>query len=186
MPNCAPNRSAKLQQRLAGRLEQQVVEHALVLPDQRVERVRQGEDQMKYGTGSSAGRLLVQPVHGRRALALRAMAVAAGVGHEMFAPHSGTGNAARPARGVRQAARAREHFPLVGRERSVRRRSARQGHGRRICPSVGRGVTIGGRQLGKVQQLQRAFNLGQPFLPHVQVGAGGGQAARGPAAVARP
>ena len=93
-----------------------------VLADQAVEGVRQREDQMEIGRGQQRGRLLCQPGHGRRALTVRTMAVAATVGHDVFAPAMGTiehlaAQRARPAAG--QSA---ERFPLVGRKAQRRRR----------------------------------------------------------------
>lgn len=41
----------ELQQGLGGRVKEQVVERPAVLPDQRIERVREGEDQVEVGDG---------------------------------------------------------------------------------------------------------------------------------------
>lgn len=73
----------KLQQSLAGRREQEVIKSPLVLLDQRVEHMRQREDQVEVGHWQQSLLLLFEPAVGCLALAERAMAVAAGVRHEM-------------------------------------------------------------------------------------------------------
>src|SRR5690606_29333224 len=75
---------AELQERLRGGVKQQFEERGAVLPDQRVERVRQREDQMKIRHRQQRRRLLRQPVHCRRALAVRTMTVATTVSHDVF------------------------------------------------------------------------------------------------------
>ena len=76
---------AKLQQGLAGGAEQQGVEGALVLLDQRVERVRQREHQVEIRHRQERRLLFGQPVSGRLPLAQRAVPVAAGMRHKMRA-----------------------------------------------------------------------------------------------------
>ena len=66
-------------QRLGGGLEQEVVDDGLVLEGDVADRGRQGEDHMVVGNRQQLGLALGQPLPRRRALALRAMAVAAGV-----------------------------------------------------------------------------------------------------------
>jgi hypothetical protein len=76
---------AKLQQRLAGGGKEQLEERATVLPDKSVEAVGQGEDQVEVRDGQERGLLLFEPIDGQSALALRAMAVATTVRHEVLA-----------------------------------------------------------------------------------------------------
>ncbi len=64
---------------LGAGLEQQVIDHSLVLIGDIGDRRRQGEDQVEVGHGQQLGFALGEPVPGRRTLALGAMAVAAGV-----------------------------------------------------------------------------------------------------------
>src|SRR5260370_19468581 len=74
---------AKRQQGLAGRGEQERIEGALVLPDERVEHMRQREDQVEVRHWQERVLLLFEPAVSGLALAERAMAVAAGVRHKM-------------------------------------------------------------------------------------------------------
>jgi hypothetical protein len=67
------------QQRLGRRLEQQVVDHRLVVVSDGGDRGRQGEDDVEVGPRQELGFALRQPVPGGGALALRAVAVAARV-----------------------------------------------------------------------------------------------------------
>src|SRR4051795_6440307 len=60
-------------------LEQDVVDHGLVLQGDRRHRRRQGEDDMKIGDGQEFGPAIGQPLQPRETLALRAVPVAAGV-----------------------------------------------------------------------------------------------------------
>jgi hypothetical protein len=77
---------------------------------------------MEIRDGQQRGRLLFEPVHSRRALTVRTMAIAATVGHDVFAPAVGTierlrAQRARPAEGQHA-----ERFPLVGRKAQRPRR----------------------------------------------------------------
>src|SRR6266446_1911756 len=74
---------AELQQGLAGRGKQERVERALVLLEERVEQVRQRENQVEVRHWQERTLLLFEPAVSRLALAERAMAVAAGVRHKM-------------------------------------------------------------------------------------------------------
>ena len=67
------------QQRLGRGLEQQVIDHRLVLVGDVGDRGRQGEDEVEVGHGQEIGLALRQPVPCGGALTLRAVAVAAGV-----------------------------------------------------------------------------------------------------------
>ncbi len=66
-------------QRLGGGLEQQVVDHGLVVEGDGGERPRQGEDDVEVRHGQKVGLALGEPGPGCRALAIGAVAVAAGV-----------------------------------------------------------------------------------------------------------
>ena len=66
-------------QGLGGGLEQQVIDHGLVLEGDGGDLGRQGEDDMEIGRGQQVRLAFRQPDLGRRTLTLRAMAVAAGV-----------------------------------------------------------------------------------------------------------
>ena len=66
-------------QRLGGGPEQEVVDGGLVLEGDGADRRRQGEDDVVVGNRQQLGLALVEPLPRRRALALRAMAVAAGI-----------------------------------------------------------------------------------------------------------
>ena len=76
----------ELQKRRAHALEEQRVEGAGVLCDERVERVREGEDDMEIGHWQQVLLLPLQPLAGVGSLAVRAMPVAAAVGHEVVVP----------------------------------------------------------------------------------------------------
>ena len=107
-------------QRLGGGLEQQVVDRGLVLIGDVADRRRQREDHVVIGDGQQLGLALGQPSLRRRALALRAMPIAAAVvGDE------------RRARSLRSARHARRG-PPCGSSRSPTSPSIGQGsHGRR-------------------------------------------------------
>jgi hypothetical protein len=64
---------------LGTRLEQQVVDHALVLIGDLGDPRWQGEDQVEVSDGQQFGLAIGQPAPGRRALAFGAVAIAAGV-----------------------------------------------------------------------------------------------------------
>ena len=66
------------------RVEQQGVQPGAILLDQRIKFMRQREHQMEVGNGQERFGLLVQPVKPIGPLAGGAMAVTAGVRHEMF------------------------------------------------------------------------------------------------------
>ena len=95
--------------RLGGGLEQKVVNHGLVLIGDVADRRRQREDHMVIWGGQQLGLALGQPSPRRRALALRAMPVAAAVVRDDFV---GAVFAARdmPAEGRRAAALDRRHY----------------------------------------------------------------------------
>jgi hypothetical protein len=76
---------SKLQERLAGRRKEQLEERWPVLPEQPVECVRQGEDQMEIRDGQQRRFLLFQPIYCPGALALRTVTIAATVRHEVLA-----------------------------------------------------------------------------------------------------
>src|SRR5271165_1747709 len=71
-------------QRLGRRPEQEVVDGGLVLERDRADRRRQGEDDVIVGNRQEFGPALGEPLPRRRALALRAVAVAAGVVGDAF------------------------------------------------------------------------------------------------------
>ena len=66
-------------QRLGGGPEQEVVDGGLVLERDGADRGRQGEDDVIVGNRQQLGLALGEPLPRRRALALRAVAVAAGI-----------------------------------------------------------------------------------------------------------
>ena len=66
-------------QGLGGGLEQQIIDHGLVVEGDGGDLSWQGEDDMEIGRGQQIGLTLGQPNLGRRTLTLGAMAVAAGV-----------------------------------------------------------------------------------------------------------
>ena len=71
-------------QRLGGRSEQQVVEGGLVVERDGADRRREGEDDVIVRDRQELGLALRQPLARRRALTLRAVAVAAGVVGDAF------------------------------------------------------------------------------------------------------
>src|SRR5580700_7736863 len=71
-------------QRLGGRSEQQVVEGGLVVERDGADRRREGEDDVMVRDRQEIGFALRQPLARRRALTLRAVAVAAGVVGDAF------------------------------------------------------------------------------------------------------
>ena len=71
-------------QRLGGGPEQEVVDGGLVLERDRADRRRQGEDDMIGGDRQEFGLALGEPLPRRRALTLRAVAVAAGIVGDAF------------------------------------------------------------------------------------------------------
>ena len=74
---------AELEQGLTRGGKQERIKRALVLLDERVEHVGQGENQMEVRHWQKRALLLFEPAVSRLALAERAMAVAAGVRHKM-------------------------------------------------------------------------------------------------------
>ncbi len=66
-------------QRLGGGLEQEAIDHGLVLIGDVGDRGRQGEDDVVVGHRQQLGLARGEPVLGRRALALGAVPVAAGI-----------------------------------------------------------------------------------------------------------
>src|SRR5271169_7066057 len=72
------------EQRLGGGLEQQAVHGGLVVERQGADRRRQGEDDVIVGNLQKLGLAFREPLPRRRALALRAVAVAAGVVGDAF------------------------------------------------------------------------------------------------------
>ena len=128
---------SELQERLRSGVKQQFEKRGAVLTDQRVERVRQREDQMEIGHGQERGRLLREPIHCLRALAVRTMTVAATVGHDVFASAGGTIKrlcAQRTGAALRQGV---ERFPLVG---AKRQRPCRRGGEERTQDLAQRGA----------------------------------------------
>ena len=116
----------ELKQRRACALEKQGVHGALVLQDERVERVRQSEDDMEVGHRQEVFLLPLQPLVGVGSLAVRAMPVAAAVGHEVVEPAIGTAVVVRPERRGAAAQDRIQGFPNVGAQ--VLRTSQRGGN----------------------------------------------------------
>ena len=77
-PRCFGS-AAMVVQRLGGGPEQEVVDGGLVLERDRADRRRQGEDDVVIGDRQEFGLALGQPLPRRRALALWAVTIAAGV-----------------------------------------------------------------------------------------------------------
>ena len=71
-----------LQERLRGGAEEQVVENARILECEGGEGMRQGEDHVRVRHRQQRGPLLIEPFRGGTPLALRAVAIAAGVVRE--------------------------------------------------------------------------------------------------------
>jgi hypothetical protein len=185
--------SPELEQSVARRLEQQPVKRALVEAHQRVELVRQGEDQMKVAHRQERLALFFQPLEGLLALASRAMPVAAGVRHLVFAAAFATaetvpaqgGGAAQADRGensvdVQRPAIAFEgllsgqsHDPAQARPfraRDVRTAVAdgcRGAHGARASRLRLRPGAL--EQSRSVEQLQRTLRRAHSRLSHMQV-----------------
>ena len=122
-PNCAANRSVPNASRVwLAAAKSSLKRGGPVLADQAVEGMRQGEDQMEIRDGQEGGRLLGEPVHRLGALAVRAMAVAATVGHDVFAPAMRAIERLAAQRAGPALGQGAERFPLVGRKPQVRRR----------------------------------------------------------------
>ncbi len=180
---------AKLQQGLAGRGEQERIEGALVLPDERVEHMRQREDQVEVRHWQERVLLLFEPAVSGLALAERAMAVAAGVRHKM-ALAALLAAVAMTAQGQRTASQERtQDLPMVrGQLQRSRLQTEAQNLGqfepRRLARRAAAGhANCGGLGLGawfdsvQIEQLKGALNLGDPLAAHVQVGDRGRNAA---------
>jgi hypothetical protein len=177
----------KLQQSLAGGVEQQVVEGALVLLDQRVERVRQRKHQVEIRHRQQRLLLLGQPVFGRLTLAKRAMPVAAGMRHKVSAATLQAPVAmTTQCRGAASQQRIKNAPMMLGqgwtragdadsqhcRQAQPSHRSRRPAAGHEGCGSLGLGLA---GKTAQVQQLQWTLNLRQSFLAHVQVVGSGRQ-----------
>jgi hypothetical protein len=67
------------EQGLGGSLEQEIVDHRLVVPGEIADRGRQREHHVEVGQGQQLGLAICEPVPRRRALAFGAVPVAAGV-----------------------------------------------------------------------------------------------------------
>lgn len=130
----SPLVAAKTQKRFTCRFKEQGVKGALILQDEGVEVMGQCEDHMEVGNLQEAFFLTLQPFHGGRSLALRAVPVAAGMRHDvvllairaaivMHAEH----RSAATQQGI-------EGFPVMGTE-----------------PSHGRTAQRGGQHLGDCQ-----------------------------------
>ena len=166
---------AKLPERLAGRREQQLEEGGPVLPDQPVDCVRQGKDQMEIRDRQQRHLLLFQPICGPCPLALRTMPIAATVRHEVLALTGGAmeqlaAQRAGPAGGQRAHA-----LPLL----RGQAQDGRGGTGDRFAQHLPQGGAAGHGALSKlrqIQQLQRPTDLAQALLAHVQVVGRRGQA----------
>ena len=76
----------ELSKGLGGGGEEKLVERQSVLAYQRVELVRQGEDDVEVRNGQQPSLLLLEPLDGGSALTGRAMTVAAGMRLEVFLP----------------------------------------------------------------------------------------------------
>lgn len=101
----------KLEQRRAGAIKEEFMECARVLPDECVEAVRQGEDDMEVGNRQKILFLALQPLVGVGSLAIGAMPVAARVRHQVFAAAVGAAIAMGSERGRAAAQDRIESFP---------------------------------------------------------------------------
>ena len=122
--------STEFQQRLRGSPEEQVVHHSPVLPDDWIEPVWQGEDNVKIGNGQEQLLLSLQPFHRLVPLAIGTMPVAAGSGHEVL-PSAMFAAVTVAAQLRRLAGQQRvEYFPVM---RGKSRRLSRQCGTQHLC-----------------------------------------------------
>ncbi len=105
--------SSKLQQRLARRVKEQLIERPPVLPDQWVQRVRQREHHMKVGNRQQHRALPLQPVKRLGSLTLRTMPVATTMRHKMFPAALATPIAVTAQRRGAAPLDRRQDFPLA-------------------------------------------------------------------------
>ena len=154
-------------QRLGGGPEQEVVDGGLVLERDRADRRRQGEDDVIVGNRQELRLALGEPLPRRRALALRAVAVAAGIVGDRVRARSP--RSARHGRRAPRSGRSRSPTsPSTGRgSRDRRWPCATPPHGRerrRRPPGGGRAMRpwSGGRRSARevdAQPLQRALDV---------------------------
>ena len=124
------------QQRLGARLEQQVVDHGLVLERDGADPRRQREHDVEVGHLQQLGLARLQPLAGLAALALRAVPIAAAVvGDGRVAARVVLATRNMAAEGRRAAALDRAHHLELGvRKVALRWHDAKQGRGRGRYP----------------------------------------------------
>ena len=176
--------STEFQQRLRGSPEEQVVHHSPVLPDDWMEPVWQGEDNVKIGNGQEQLLLSLQPFHRLVPLAIGTMPVAAGSGHEVL-PSAMFAAVTVAAQLRRLAGQQRvEYFPVMrGKSRRLSRQCGTQHLCQaqpiplRTCASAGhnaRGECLQ-RWLGPDHRIQRIAHRFQGFSADVQITQSRGQ-----------
>jgi len=148
-------------QRLGGGLEQDVVDHRLVVEGDGGDLGRQGEDDMEIGHWQQFGLAVGQPLGARQTLALGAVSVAAGIvgdAHDA-AVGTGFGVAAKP----RHAARLNgcHHLPLAA-----------------VDPAVAASAIGGAVVAEDIRHLQTPCH-GQPVSPAAPRSAADGRAGSG-------
>ena len=175
--------AAELQQGGRGAGKQERVEAGLVVLDERIQLVREGEDDVEVGDGQQVFDLLLQPVGAVEPLASRTMAIATGMRHEVLAAAVGTLILMAAQRGGVAGGDGAQHLPMMSRQtmrlRKVRQGGAdnfAQGEGRRLTGSRIAGHGGARRRLGvlpgpaKIDQVQRTADVLQAFLAHMEVG----------------
>lgn len=174
---------AKFQERLRGRPEEQVIHHSPVLPDDRIERVRQGEHDVNIGNGQKQLFLPLEPFHRLMPLAIGTMPVPAGSGHEMLPPAIlAAVTVAAQLRGLAGQQRV-EDFPVMrgksgrlSRQRRAQHLSQTQPNPLRPCPSAGLHAMGSGlqRAFGPRHQIQGFLHCLQRLFADVQIPGRGG------------
>jgi hypothetical protein len=164
--------AAELQQSLADGLEEEGVEGLAILAEEGIEFMGQGEDEMEVGDGQEVLALAFQPVAGVGALAGGAVAVAAGVGNEVFLAAFGAAVAVAAERVGATLHEGVEDAPVMGGQLGIAR-----GHGpaQDLAQSGagGHGSGPGGGDGGEVDEIQRTLDLGDPLPAYVEVEGGG-------------
>ena len=180
--------AAELQQGRGGAGEQEGVEAGLVVPDERVQFVRQRKNDVEVRDGQQVLGLLLQPLGAFEVLATGTMAVAARVRHEVFLAAMGTPVLVATQRWRVTGGDGVEDLPMMGRQ-TVRLGQAgqtgshnfTQGNGlRRTGPRA-----TGHRSQGlialpgpaKIDQIQCTADLVQPFLTNMEISGRGRETA---------
>jgi len=133
---CGEVVAAELQQGLACGIKEELQKRNRVLAHERVERVGQGEDDVEVGDGKKGGLLALEPPVAGGALAGGAMAVATGMGREVFLAAMRAAIEMAAEFGTAAAEDGAQRLPLVGgsRSTSARERPARGRDGSSPAP----------------------------------------------------